>query len=110
MTKKKQEHQTKKQQQAERKVVVTTDKDRRGVFFGTLESWDAAKQTCSITNARMCVYWSQSTKGVLGLASNGPQSGSRVTPPIPRIELNGVTSVMDITDDAAKQWEKGIWN
>ena len=94
----------------ERKVVVTTDKDRRGVFFGTLKTWKPHEQTCVLTNARMCVYWSQSTKGVLGLAANGPQAGSRITPSIPSIELNGVTSVMDATDIAVDQWEKGVWS
>jgi hypothetical protein len=93
-----------------RKVVVTTDQTRRGVFFGELESYDVDKQTCTLKNARMAIYWSTETKGVLGLASIGPQTGSRISPPVPQIELNGVTSVMDTTEIAVSQWEKGIWN
>jgi hypothetical protein len=93
-----------------RKVVVTTDETRRGVFYGDLESYDENMQTCKLKNARMAIYWSSETHGVLGLASIGPQNGSRISPPVPQIELNGVTSIMDTTDIAVKQWEKEIWN
>jgi hypothetical protein len=92
------------------KVVVTTDKDRKGVFFGTLMSHDEDRETCVLRDARMCVYWSESTKGVLGLASHGPQKGSRITPSVPSIKLNGVTAVMECTEAAAAQWEKGLWD
>lgn len=91
-------------------VVVTTGNDRRGVFFGLLEAYDAQAETCVLSDARMCVYWSQATKGVLGLAGIGPQAGSRVTPMVPKIELNGVTAVMDATDVAVQQWGKGLWS
>lgn len=100
---------TKKQTDEKRFVVVTTDSTRRGVFGGYLESYDRDKQIIVLTEARMAVYWSAATKGVLGLASIGPQKGSRITPAIPRIDLNGVTSVMDCTLGAVKQWELGIW-
>jgi len=93
-----------------RKVVVTTDKDRRGVFFGTLLEHDIKASTCVLVDARMCLYWSSATRGVLGLAAIGPQKGSRVTPSVPRLELNGVTSVIDATDGAVARWEIGIWD
>lgn len=89
------------------KVVVTTNKDRRGVFFGTLQNKE--KDIVTLHDARMAVYWSEPTKGVLGLASIGPQAGSRITPPVPSVELDGVTAVMECTDVAVTQWEKGIW-
>ena len=92
-----------------RMVVVTTDKDRRGVFFGELKEQDEAMATCILLNARMCVRWSMATHGVLGLAGRGPQSGSRITPQVPRIELNGVTAIMDCTPEAASQWETELW-
>ena len=89
-------------------VVVTTDKDRRGVFCGELISEN--EDVVELKNARMAVYWSQETKGVLGLASTGPQKGSRITPPVPSIKLNGVTSIIDCTKDAIKKWEDQIWD
>jgi len=89
------------------KVVVTTDKDRRGVFFGELKKHE--DDVVVLANARMAIYWSAATRGVLGLASIGPQEGSRISPPVKNITLNGVTSVAEVTDDAATQWEKGLW-
>ena len=91
-----------------KKVVVTTDKDRRGVFFGELKSKE--DDVVVLKNARMAIYWTSDTRGVLGLASIGPQSGSRITPPVPEIELNGVTSVAVCTKKATKEWETGKWD
>jgi hypothetical protein len=89
-------------------VVVTTDKDRRGVFCGDLVSEEEG--VVVLKSARMAVYWSTETKGVLGLASIGPQKGSRITPVVPKIKLNGVTSVIDCTKEAVKKWGAGIWS
>jgi hypothetical protein len=91
-------------------VVVTTDKDRQGVFGGYLKDGSAETGTVTLSDARMAVYWSQETRGVLGLASIGPQPGSRITPPVPLIELNGVTSVIECTQEATAQWELGLWD
>ena len=91
-----------------RMVVVTTDKDKRGVFFGQLVKQGA--DTVILKDAQMAVYWSTETHGVLGLASIGPQSGSKITPVVPTIELLGVTSVMDATTAAIEQWRKEPWN
>jgi len=91
-----------------RLVVVTTDKDRRGVFFGELVSED--ESTAILKDAQMAVYWSAETRGVLGLASIGPQKGSRITPIVPRIRLNGVTAVMDTTQEAAEKWREQPWD
>lgn len=89
-------------------VVVTTDKDRRGVFAGFLEKQENG--ICILSEARMAVYWSKETRGVLGLASIGPQRGSRITPAVPQIELNGVTSVMNCNAKAQKLWESEPWD
>lgn len=91
----------------ERYVVVTTDASRRGVFYGQLISHKG--DVVVLKNARMAVYWSAETKGVLGLAATGPMEGSRISPAIPLIEINGVTAVMDCTQEARVQWEKGLW-
>ena len=95
---------------SERHVVVTTDKDRRGVFGGILAEHDAAARTAVLRDARIAVYWSAQTRGVLGLASLGPADGSRISPSVPRLELNGVTAVMDMTDEAWARWEAEPWD
>jgi hypothetical protein len=86
-------------------VIVTTDK--KGVFFGKLKS---EGDEVVLDDARMCVYWSGDVHGVLGLAANGPTSGCRISPAIPSIKLNGITSVMDCSKKAVKAWEKEPWN
>jgi len=97
-------------EKTKRFVVITTDSTRRGVFGGYLEKSDLDKQTATLIEARMAIYWSAATKGVLGLASIGPQKGSKITPSVPTIELNGVTSIMDCTPKAVTKWQNGGWD
>lgn len=94
----------------ERAVVVFTDK--RGVFFGyTSESNDTliTRANGTIARARMCTYWSAATKGALGLASIGPQVGSRVGPQVPDLTANGITAVVTCSSEAAQVWERAPW-
>jgi hypothetical protein len=88
-----------------RAVMVTTDK--RGVFAGLLEQDDG--QAVTLTEARMCVYWSADVRGVVGLAARGPSDTCRVTPAAPRIELRGVTAVFDLTPKALEAWRREPW-
>ena len=87
-------------------VVVTTK--HRGVFFGLIATVEPG--TVELTDARGCVYWSAETKGVVGLAANGPATGSRVSPPAPQIILYGVTAIMQCTPRAVIAWERGPWS
>lgn len=91
---------------AERPVVVCTK--YRGVFFGYAA--DTSGETVTLNRARMCVYWESSLHGVLGLASDGPNNRCRVGPPVDSIELRGVTAVIEMTAQAAANWEKSPWS
>lgn len=86
-------------------LLVTTS--HRGVFFGYGEPSDAP--TIRLERARMCVYWPESQRGVLGLASFGPQDGARIGPAVPVITLRDVTSVTECSDQAVPRWEAGPW-
>jgi hypothetical protein len=86
-------------------LVVTTE--HKGVFFGYGEP--SAEKTIRIEKARMCVYWSTDVRGVLGLASVGPSKSCRVGPPVPAITLQGVTSIMECSPEAAEKWEGQPW-
>lgn len=88
-----------------KKQIITTDK--RGVFFGHVQK--KTKDQITLTQAQMCVYWSSDVRGVLGLAADGPSESCRITKAIPKIELNGITSVMDVTEEAQKKWESCPW-
>lgn len=89
-------------------VVVTTE--HRGVFGGLLNGDDPSSSTLTLSDAQMCVYWSSDLQGVLGLASSGPSKGCRVSPAVPKLVLQGVTAVIDATEDAEKAWRARPWS
>jgi hypothetical protein len=92
---------------ASKKVAVVVTTAHKGVFFGYGEPSD--KATIRIEKARMCIYWSQDVKGILGLAATGPSKSSRVGPAVPALTLRDVTSVIEASEDATKAWEGGPW-
>jgi hypothetical protein len=86
-------------------VVVTTA--HRGVFFGYAVPSD--KGTITLTGARMCVYWTSDLHGVCGLATQGPRKGCKIGPKVERMTLREVTSVMECSEQAAKNWSEELW-
>jgi hypothetical protein len=83
-------------------VIVTTE--FRGVFFGYLpKNTDENAKDLVLLDARCAIYWS-GVRGFLGLASHGPESGSKIGSKAPRVLLHGITSVSDCTPDAEKAW------
>jgi hypothetical protein len=88
----------------ERAVLVTTQ--HRGVFFGYAENTDGA--TIKLRAGRNCVYWPTENKGFLGLAALGPLKGARVGPAAD-IELRDITSVAEVSETAAIEWENAPW-
>lgn len=87
------------------KVLVTTV--HRGVFCGTLVWRDGDE--VQLNDARCCVYWSQSTRGFLGLASVGPDAECRIGPRVPEMWLAGVTSITRCTEQAIERWGAEPW-
>lgn len=88
----------------ERYVLVTTS--YRGVFAGYLveDNGDVVK----LRQARNCVYWPAEQKGFLGLAKDGPVSGSRIGPAAD-VELRAITCIAEVTDEARLRWESAPW-
>lgn len=96
---------TKKATKSERAVIVTTA--HRGVFFGYVTDTDG--ETIELKRARLCVYWPATNKGFMGLAADGPKSGSRIGPAAD-ITLRSITAVVEVTPAAEVEWNKGIWS
>ena len=89
-------------------VIVTTE--FRGVFYGYVAPKQKLDvQTIRLERARMCVYWSANVRSVLGLAATGPTSGCRVGPAVPGVTLQKVTSVIEVSPEAAKAFEAFVW-
>lgn len=86
-------------------LVVTTA--HRGVFFGY--GTPTTESIIRIEKARMCVYWSAGVRSVLGLAANGPDKSCKIGPAVPAITLRDVTSVMEVSVEAAAKWEGAPW-
>lgn len=82
-----------------RPVIVCTS--HRGVFFGHAE--DTSGDTIHLKGAKMAIYWG-TTRGVMQLANTGPTSSSKISLPAD-IEVRGVTSVFEVTAEAAVKWE-----
>ena len=89
-----------------RYVLVTTV--HRGVFAGYADG-DTSGSTVVLRDGRNCFYWSSGMKGFLGLASVGPDKDCKVGPKVPRLELRNITSVSDVTPEAAERWESSLW-
>ena len=94
-------------------VVLTTDRTKRGVFFGYISADDLknGKENISIIaeEVQMCVYWAQSVRGVLGLAATGPSKDSRVTKPVKSGRIEGVTLVLEASHEAVAAWKSCPW-
>lgn len=83
-------------------VLVTTS--FRGVFFGWLpKDADRAARSLTLINCRNAIYWA-GTAGFLGLAATGPEKGSRIGATAPRVLLHEVTSLTEVSPEAAKVW------
>ena len=90
-------------------VLVTTE--FKGVFFGYSEENGVAKpEKIRLQNARLVVYWSSDVRGVFGLAANGPTAGCRIGPKVPAVTLFKITSVAEVSEDAAKKFEEAPWS
>jgi hypothetical protein len=84
-------------------VVVCTDK--RGVFFGCVESLDTLREECILTNVRNCIYWPNSQGGFGGLLSDGPHEAARIGAVIPRARINGLTFVGQVSPGGVAAWQ-----
>ena len=88
------------------KVVITTS--YRGVFFGEIDPAAVRDEVIEIHNKRCCVRF-KGSKGFVGLASVGPQAGSRVGPAAPVSWLRNVTDILLCTPEAVERWEAAPW-
>jgi len=69
------------------------------------DDYDREERLIVIHQARNVISWS-GTRGFLGLAARGPETGSKLGSTAPgRVELHGVTSVSDV---AARAWKAAL--
>jgi len=90
-------------------VLITTDSSKRGVFAGFINPDDMDKETIIVEELRMAVYWSSEMHGVLGLASMGPDNKCKISKSVKRALIKGVTAVIELSEEALKNWRKEHW-
>jgi len=88
-------------------LIVTTV--HKGVFFGYGEPMTDSP-TIKLERCRMVLYWPPETKGILGLATEGPLKGSRVGPAAPSIILRDVSAIIGVSEAAIAAWERAPWD
>jgi hypothetical protein len=88
----------------ERMVVVVTQGN--AIFCGWATDTDGAE--IKLRAARQAVYYSADTRGVLGLAANGPGKNSRIGPAA-NITVRNVTHVVECSPSAVRVWEEAKW-
>jgi hypothetical protein len=84
-------------------LVLTEFKE---IFCGF--STDVSGDRIKLRNARQAIYYSAESKGLLGLAVNGPGSGSKIGPAA-NIEVRRVVNVIECSSAATSAWEKAEW-
>lgn len=85
-------------------IVVTTSFD--GVYFGFVpKSQDLFARSMFLAGCRSAMRWT-GERGYLGLASHGPEEGSRIGATAPSVLLHDITSVSICSDKATNVWEE----
>lgn len=84
-------------------VIITTE--RRGVFYGRLQSYDAAKRVAVLDNAIMAIRWG-TTDGLLQLAATGPTDDSKLSAVAPSIRLELCECVIGVSPAAEAAWKR----
>jgi hypothetical protein len=91
-----------------RPVLVLTG--LRGVFFGYATKTTGEQVT--ITKARNVFYWSQLPKGhegILGLATVGPQAGSKLGARVGSLTLRNISAIVECEKAATERFEAASW-
>lgn len=86
-------------------VVITEFKE---IFAGWSES-DPTADTIVLRKARQVVYFSADTKGLLGLAANGPGKDSRISNECPEVTIRRPVNVLLATEAAIEKFGQIIW-
>lgn len=85
-----------------RPVIVCTE--QRAVLFGY--ATDTSGTTVNLKRARMAIYWG-TTKGVMELAEDGPNTKSKISARADG-EFRNVIAVFEVTPQATKAWEEAV--
>lgn len=84
-----------------KKVIVTTE--HRGVFYGSLASYDGKDRVAQLDDALMVIQFG-TTRGLLQLAATGPTTSSNLSDTAPSMRLEKCVSIIDVSKEAEAAW------
>ena len=91
-----------------KKIVAVTRSRPWIILHGELVA--AEGDVVEIKDARCAVYYSTRTLGVLGLASDGPAKGSRISRRVDTAILCEVELILPSTPEASARWAEEEWS
>ena len=87
-------------------VIITTR--HRGVFFGHVpEDQDMFAENITVEDSLMVICWG-TKKGLAQLAHTGPTPDSRLSAPVAKWHIRDITSVLDVSADAAQGFKDAV--
>lgn len=80
-------------------LVTWMEGGRPAIVFGWAATEPKVGKSCRLVDARMVIYYTKN--GVVGVASEGPQAGSRISSGIAWCDTGPVLSCLPVTTKAA---------
>ncbi len=82
-------------------AIICAGRDGQAVIYGYVDALPDADQPTRIRRARMVLEWSRECGGLLGLATRGPQPGTRITCAVSET-TNTARQALTVTPEAAR--------
>lgn len=82
--------------------IVCCGASGRAVIYGYVEGEPEQGKPCRVHDAKMVIYWSADTGGLLGLAAKGPAEGCKITAQVDETVTSPVTEWVAVKPAAAK--------
>ncbi len=80
------------------------------VISGWATPDEMKKKRPTLTDVRMCVYWTREVGGPMGLAAIGPDSNCRITKAAPTWKIKStIEGFGECTEAASKAWRLEPW-
>lgn len=96
----------KKENEGKRFFIVLTE--FKEIFAGWSDS-DPNADIITLYKARQVIYYSAETKGLLGLAANGPGKDSRISNECPSMVIRKPVNILVASDSAIEKFGTLIW-
>lgn len=96
---------------AAKKIPCLITNTHRGVYFGYVGVSKIDDEILEVERCRNCYMWiAGADKGIFGLSTAGPQSGSKISKPVRLARIRNIACVVECTAEATEAWERAAWS